>query len=328
LNYPPFAKLAVRPTRIEKLPGLSRELGSAELFVKRDDLTGCLDSGNKIRKLEFLIADALGKEKDTLITCGGVQSNHARATASVAARHGLASVLFLKGEPRDPPDGNLWLDALLGARIEFVSEDEYTGIDRVMAEEAEKLESRGRKPYIIPEGASNWLGAMGYVKAAEEIRDQLDAAGLVVDRIVFACGSGGTHAGLLVGKKVFGLRAELTSINVCQTPQYFVDKIHSICLEADRHLGLGLEWEKDEIDVVGGYEGEGYAKLDDEVARLIRRVAGAEGLILDPVYTGKAMHGLLDLLAKGKYRKGCRILFVHTGGIFSLFAYRKKMLPV
>ncbi len=325
MNYPPFIALALRPTRIEKLPRLSHELGSAELFVKRDDLTGCLDSGNKIRKLEFLIADAVAKEKDTLLTCGGIQSNHARTTASVAARFGLASVLFLKGEPPHSADGNLWLDGLLGARIEFVSEDEYARIDRVMAEEAERLESRGSKPYVIPEGASNWLGAMGYVKAAEEIRDQLDAARLVIDRIVFACGSGGTHAGLLVGKKIFGLKAELTSINVCQTSEYFVDKIHGICLEADRRLGLGLEFAKDEIDVVGGYEGEGYARLDDEVAQLVRRVARAEGLVLDPVYTGKAMRGLLDLLSKGKYPEDRRILFIHTGGIFSVFAYRDEI---
>lgn len=329
MNYPPSISIALLPTRIEKLPKLSAELGEVELFIKRDDLTGCVNSGNKIRKLEFVLADALNQESDTLITCGGIQSNHSRATASVAARYGLGCILFLKGRTpsHPPPDGNIFLDSLLGAHINVISEDEYADVDRMMSAEAERLRSQGKKPYIIPEGASNWLGAMGYVKAAEEIRNQLDAARLSADRIVFACGSGGTHAGLLLGKKVFGLTPKLTAINVCQTPEHFIEKVYGICQEANSRLGLGLSLTKDEIEVIGGYVGEGYAQSNPQVTDLIKKVARIEGIILDPVYTGKAMHGLLDLISKGILPQDSRVLFIHTGGIFSLFAYKNSLLP-
>lgn len=319
--------MALLPTRIEKLPRLSVELQHVELFMKRDDLTGCLNSGNKIRKLEFILADALNQQADTLITCGGIQSNHSRATASVAARYGLGCILFLKGKKPILPDGNLLLDKILGAHIHVISEQDYVEVDRMMSAEAESLRSRGKKPYVIPEGASNWLGAMGYVRAAEEIRNQLDAGRLSVDRIVFACGSGGTHAGLLLGKKMFGLRAGLSAINVCQTPEHFVEKIYGICREADSRLGLGLSLTRDEIEVIGGYVGKGYAEPDPEVMELIEKVARTEGIILDPVYTGKAMRGLLDLISKGMFPKKNRILFIHTGGIFSLFAHKRRLFP-
>jgi D-cysteine desulfhydrase len=325
VNYPPSISLALLPTKIERLPRLSNELGGIELFIKRDDLTGSVNSGNKIRKLEFVLAGALHKKADTLITCGGIQSNHSRATASVAARYGLECSLFLKGKETTPPDGNLLLDKVLGAHVNVITEQDYLVVDRIMEEEAERLRSHGRNPYVIPEGASDWLGAFGYVKAAEEIRNQLDAAGISVDRIVFACGSGGTYAGLLMGKKIFGLSARLTAFNVCQTPEHFVEKIHGICDEANKRLGLGLDFAKDEIEVIGGYVGEAYARPYPEVTRLIKKVAQTEGIILDPVYTGKAMYGLLDLISKGKIEKGSRILFIHTGGIFSLFAYKDEL---
>jgi D-cysteine desulfhydrase len=310
------------PTRIERLPRLSSATDTPNLFVKRDDLTGCLTSGNKIRKLEFVLADALSKKADVLITCGGVQSNHARATTAVAARYGLESVLFLKGDVPDSSEGNLWLNQFLGARIQHITEEEYTRVEEMMESEAQRLRSEGSRPYVIPEGASNWLGAMGYVRAAEEIRNQLDAASLPMDRIVFACGSGGTHAGLLIGKKLFGIGAALTAINVCQSAEHFVEKVHGICVDADTKLGLGLSFKKDEIDVVDGYVREGYAKEDTEIFELIARVARLEGIILDPVYTGKAMYGLLDLVSRGEIRSEENVLFLHTGGIFSLFAYK------
>jgi len=327
MNYPPSISLALLPTRIEKPPRLAADLKEVELFIKRDDLTGCLNSGNKIRKLEFVLAEALNQEADTLITCGGIQSNHSRATASVAARYGLQCVLFLKGKETPSVEGNLLLDRLLGAEINVISEEEYLQVDNTMAREAQRLRSLGRKPYVIPEGASNWLGAMGYVRAAEEIRNQLDATGISVDFIVSACGSGGTYAGLLIGKKIFGLKARLLAINVCQTPQHFKEKIHAICLEANSRLNLGLSVEKGEIEVVGGYVGDGYARPYPQVIKLIRRMARTEGIILDPVYTGKAMHGLLDLVSSGKIPKKSRVLFIHTGGIFSLFAYTKHIFP-
>jgi D-cysteine desulfhydrase len=324
VNYPPSIPLAVLPTRIEFLPRLSSRTG-ARIFVKRDDLTGCLTSGNKIRKLEFVLADVLSKKADTLITCGGVQSNHARATTAVARRYGLESVLFLKGQAADPPVGNLWLDRLLGARVIHITEEQYNQVDSLMEQEASRIRSRGKMPYVVPEGASNWLGALGYVRAAEETRNQLDAAGLTIDRIVFACGSGGTHAGLLAGRKLFGLQARLTAINVCQNAEHFITKISSISDEINRRLGLNLSFSEEEIEVVDGYVGEGYAKDDAEIAQLITEVARTEGLVLDPVYTGKAMYGLLDLLSKGDISRKESILFLHTGGIFSLFAYTSSI---
>ena len=269
-----------------------------------------------------MLADALSNKADILITCGGIQSNHARATAAVAARYGLGSSLFLKGETTDSAEGNFWLDRLLGARIHRITEAEYEQVDELMEHEAEKLRSEGLRPYIIPEGASNWLGAMGYVRAAEEIRNQLDTAELDIDRIVFACGSGGTYAGLLIGRKIFGIRAELLAINVCQSAEHFTDKIQNICEEANARLGLGLSFSRDDIHIADGYVREGYAKGDVEIAELIVKVARTEGVIMDPVYTGKAMYGLLDLVSKGEISSKERILFLHTGGIFSLFAYR------
>lgn len=325
MNYPPSISLAMLPTRIEKLPRLTSELGVANLYIKRDDLTGAVDSGNKIRKLEFVLADVLNHGSDTLITCGGIQSNHARATASTAARFGLDCVLFLKGSTSGVPNGNLFLDKLLGASINVISEEDYKSVDHIMAAEAERLESEGRRCYVVPEGASNWLGAMGYVRAAEELRNQLDAANLHIDRIVFPCGSGGTYAGLLIGTKIFGIKARLTSINVCQTPVHFREKIHTICQDANSRLNLGFEFKREEIEVLGGYVREGYAVADPEVSKVIVRVALTEGIILDPVYTGKAMYGLVDLMSKGLISRDENILFIHTGGIFSLFAYRDAL---
>ena len=324
MNYPPSIPLALLPTKIERLPRLS-SLSGADLLIKRDDLTGCLTSGNKIRKLEFVLADALQKKSDTLVTCGGIQSNHARAATAVASRFGLESVLFLKGGPHPTPEGNLWLDMLLGATVHHISEEEYARVDGLMESEAVRLRRMGKRPYVIPEGASNWLGAMGYVRAAEEIRNQLDASGLTVDRIVFPCGSGGTYAGLLLGKKLFGLGPRLTAINVCQSAEHFVRKIDDICSETARRLGLDLSFGPDEIEVMDGYVREGYAKNDPEIAQLIAKTARTEGIILDPVYTGKAMYGLLDLISRSVISKKERILFLHTGGIFSIFAYRESL---
>jgi len=324
LNYPSSVPLALLPTRIERLPRLSTYSGS-NLFIKRDDLTGCLTSGNKIRKLEFVLADALEKKSDTLITCGGIQSNHARATTAVAGRYGLESVLFLRGEANALAEGNLWLNQLLGAKIRYIDEKAYALVDQLMEEEAGKLRSRGKRPYVIPEGASNWLGAMGYVRAAEEMRNQFDAAALSVDRIVFACGSGGTYAGLLVGKKLFGLESRLTAINVCQSAEHFVRKICDISSETSARLGLGLSFETGEVEVLDGYVREGYAESDPEIAQLITKIARMEGIVLDTVYTGKAMYGLLDLISRSVISNKENILFLHTGGIFSLFAYRKSL---
>lgn len=322
-KFPQSIKLARTPTPIEKLSKLSQELGGPEIYVKRDDLTGVELSGNKVRKLEFLAADAVSKGADTLITCGGIQSNHARATAIVATRLGMRSFLVLRGQEGSTPDGNLFLDYLAGAEVKFISPEEYETVDEIMEEVAEELRERGQKPYIIPEGASNEIGVLGYLKAMGEIKQQLEKQGLKIDHLITAVGSGGTLAGLLLGRIVFGLETEIYGINVCRSKEYFVDHIYEILNRAQRRYRLNLEFKKGDIKVIEGYVGRGYALSRIEEVKLIRKVAQMEGIFLDPVYTGKAMFGLLDQIKKGRFRKGERILFLHTGGIFGLFPTRE-----
>lgn len=317
MKYPSSLRLANLPTKVEKLRKPLGK-GQVEVYIKRDDLTGCVLSGNKVRKLEFIFADVLENRCDTVITCGGVQSNHARATAFVAARLGVKSVLVLRGEPPSEHDGNLFLDTLAGADPIFISEDEYERIDEVMEDRKEELKLNGYRPYIIPEGASNELGVFGYIKAMEEMKDEVRSIG--IDVIVTACGSGGTYAGLLLGKKIFGVSVKIYGINVCKTAEYFVEKICRLCREAIEKYNLGIKVCREEIEIIDGYVGEGYARSWPEEISLIKKMAQVEGIVLDPVYTGKAMFGLIKEIEKGRFREGEKILFLHTGGIFGLFS--------
>lgn len=317
MKYPSRLRLANLPTKVERLQRAWGK-GQAEVYIKRDDLTGCVLSGNKVRKLEFIFADVLEKGCDTVITCGGVQSNHARTTAFVAARLGLKSALVLRGEPPAEYDGNLFLDMLAGADSIFISEEEYEKIDEVMEDRKEELKLTGYRPYIIPEGASNELGVFGYIKAMEEMKDEVQSIG--IDAIITACGSGGTYAGLLLGKKLFGVSAKIYGINVCKTAEYFVEKIYRLCRETIEKCNLGVKICQEEIEIIDGYVGEGYARSRPEEISLIKRMAQLEGIVLDPVYTGKAMFGLLEEIEKGRFREGEKILFLHTGGIFGLFS--------
>jgi len=317
MRYPSSLRLANLPTKLERLRKPLRK-GHVEVYIKRDDLTGCVLSGNKVRKLEFIFADVIEKGCDTVITCGGVQSNHARATAFVAAKLGLKSVLVLRGEPPSEHDGNLFLDMLAGADSIFISEEEYERIDEVMEDRKEELKLNGYRPYIIPEGASNELGVFGYIKAMEEMKDE--ARSIDIDAIITACGSGGTYAGLLLGKKIFGVSAKIYGINVCKTAEYFVEKIYRLCREAIEKYNLGIKVCREEIEIIDGYVGEGYAMSWPEEIDLIKRMAQVEGIVLDPVYTGKAMFGLIKEIEKGRFREGAKILFLHTGGIFGLFS--------
>ena len=324
IPYPQRLPLARLPTPLQALDRLSQEYG-IHLYLKRDDQTGMLTSGNKVRKLEFLVRDALDRGCDMLVTCGALQSNHARATAAVAARLGLKCLLVLRGNPQEAFTGNLLLDRLLGADIFYVSPEEYQKMDEVFASIEQKLRKNGRKPYLIPEGGSNALGAFGYVAAAEELYHQAKSQGLPIDSIVCAVGSGGTYAGLLLGKKLLNLSFEIYGINVGDTAEYFQNRIFGIVQDAIKLHRLPVEVKKEEVQIIDGYVGLGYGQSQTQELELIREVARKEGVALDPVYTGKAMYGLLDQLKKDPRRFGQHVLFLHTGGIFGLFGISKEI---
>ena len=322
MEFPSSVELARLPTPIQRLERLSKELGGPEILIKRDDLTGCSLSGNKVRKLEFSVAEALRTKSDTLITCGAVQSNHARATAIVAARLGMSSLLVLRGTEEETPEANLFLDRLVGAEVRFITPEEYKVVDDIMADIARELERRGKKPYIIPEGASNEIGVWGYVKALKEIKEQLDEMDQRIDAIVIACGSGGTQTGLLLGKKLFGFRSSVYGISAGDDRGYLRERILRTCNKTGERFKLNIKVERDEIEVTDSYVGLGYGLSRPAEVETIEHLAQLEGLILDPVYTAKGMFGLCEEIRCGRFKAGQRILFIHTGGIFGLFPQR------
>jgi len=324
IPYPDRIRRARLPTPLEPARRLSHQLG-VELLVKRDDLTGVTLSGNKIRKLEFLLAEAAAEGADTLITCGGEQSNHCRATAVVAAELGLRSYLLLRTDnPKEPPanDANILLDKLVGAEIRWVSRDEYKRRAQLFVETQGQLLAKARKSYVIPEGGSNALGAWGYVACVEELAHDLGDKPLT---IVYAAGSGGTGAGILLGIKLLGLPWRAVGVNVCDDKEYFVAAIGEIVEQAIARWKLPIQFDRSEIEILDGYVGVGYAKSRPEELTTLRDVARAEGLILDPVYSAKAFHGLRSELLRDPRAFGERICFIHTGGIFGLFPKAREL---
>jgi D-cysteine desulfhydrase len=334
LSFPPQIHLAKLPTPVQPLRRLSEKYG-VELYVKRDDLTGIALSGNKIRKLEFVLADALTQKADMVITCGGAQSNHCRATAIAAAMLGLNCRLLLRTpDPSNPPplEGNILLDRMAGADIVWVTPDDYKQRDELMAREAASLQRSGRKTYTIPEGASNALGALGYVRAMEELVNDITTTLGGANRpctIINAAGSGGTSAGLILGAKIFDVNARIAGVYVCNDREYFVRAIGDICERAiaDYHLDVDFSRQRD-IEIIDGYVGLGYALSQTEELELICEVARTEGIFLDPVYTGKAFFGMIQELKRDPECFGERIIFLHTGGIFGLFPEAAQIRPL
>jgi len=318
-DFPDSVELSRLPTPIHELRRTSVALEGARIYIKRDDLTGAVLSGNKIRKLDFLLAEARKTMCDVVITCGGNQSNHARTTAVAAAQLGMKALLFLKNNMTLPFEGNLLLNKMVGADIHYISAEEYARVDALMAEAARDYDKRGLKAYVIPEGGSNALGAMGYVRAAEEIARQLKRMKLKIDSVVVPVGSGGTYAGLLVGKYVFDLPAEIYGVNVCDDKRFFTRKIAGLVEEMLTQFSVPVNFNKQDIRIIDGYVGKGYGLSSQPEIDLIKRVAKSDGIILDPVYTGKAMLGLAEEMKGGVLRENKTILFVHTGGIFGLF---------
>lgn len=318
----PLARL---PTPLERSPRLGAALG-VELLYKRDDLTGLELSGNKARKLEFLLAAAQAEGADTLITCGGVQSNHCRATAFAAARRGLRAIVLLRiPDPAHPPalEANALLDRLAGAEIRWVSHDEYQRRAEVLGRVAEELRAAGRRPYVIPEGGSSALGSLGYVLAMEELRAQLPEAwrdGPVT--IAYAAGSGGTGAGIELGVRRLGWTgARPLGFAVCNDAAYFRGVIGTICADARARWPALPEVRPGDVAVDEGFMGPGYGQATPEGLELIRRAAREDGILLDPVYTAKAMLGVAGRAGETGGLPARRVVFLHTGGAFGLFPF-------
>ena len=316
----PKISLANLPTKITKLERLSKAWG-VNLYIKRDDQTGSELSGNKIRKLEYLLKQALDANCDTLITTGGIQSNHCRATAVAATQLGLKCELLLRVGDEPKIEGNYFLDKLLGAGISFCNADEYRDSrDEIMERIGEKLKrERGSKCFIIPEGASNAAGSLGYYEAMVEIANQEKETSVVFDSIVVAVGSGGTYSGLCTANKELKLGKRVIGFAVASNSESFTKIIHEINLAAAKLIGLKSEFSKEDIEINDKYVGVGYAISRPEELSFIREIASSEALILDPVYTGKAMYGLYNEIKEGRVPQGSNVLFIHTGGLFGLF---------
>jgi L-cysteate sulfo-lyase len=330
----PRRALAFLPTPLVELPlfaaSIARGSGGPRVFMKRDDQTGLASGGNKARKLEFLVGDALARGCDTLITGGAAQSNHCRQTAAAAAACGLGCHLALGGVPPERAEGNLLLDLLLGAEIHW-SGERRKGEDMPVL--AEALRAEGKKPYIIPYGGSNAVGALGFASAAGELASQLDEAGIAASRVVFASSSGGTQAGLMVGARLYGLRQELTAVCIDKAADgsvNFADRVLGLANETADLAGLegsaGGPFQASDVVLRREFTGGGYGVVGDLERRAISLLARTEGILVDPVYTGRALGALIAMVESGEIAKDETLVFWHTGGMPALFAYERDIL--
>lgn len=325
----PRLTLGQFPTPLEPLPNLSRYLGGPTLYIKRDDNTGLASGGNKTRKLEFLLADAVRQNADVVITQGATQSNHVRQTIAGAAKIGLKTQALLEtrvdkfGEDYQR-SGNILLDNLLGGSI---VEHLPAGSDMQLAMEqlADSLRAQGRRPYVIPGGGSNPIGALGYVACAEELLYQSSRQRLRIDRIVHATGSTGTQAGLVSGLQASNSGIPVLGISVRAPRVRQEENVYALAARTWQLLGARGELPRDSVTVNSDYVGEGYGLPTDGTLEALRLLAELEGILLDPVYTGKAMAGLIDLVRKGHFSQGENVVFIHTGGMAGLFGYRQLL---
>jgi D-cysteine desulfhydrase family pyridoxal phosphate-dependent enzyme len=310
----PRLRIAHLPTSIEELPNLSKVLGGPRILVKRDDQTGLAFGGNKTRKLEFLVAEAREQGADTLISGGAMQSNHCRQTAAAAARYGFECKLVLTGEKPKQPSANLLLDGLFGGEIISV---EYRAFrDEILQKTFDDAVAAGKKPYLVPYGGSSSTGVLGYAFAMEEfVKQNVDA-----DWIVFGTSSGGTHAGLVLGQRLFGFKGKVLGISIDETEDDLKTHVSALASQASEKLGEGIHFTRDDVLANDQYCQAGYGVFGEGEREAINLFARHEGLLLDPVYTGRAAAGMIDLIRKGFFKKDETILFWHTGGQPALFA--------
>jgi D-cysteine desulfhydrase family pyridoxal phosphate-dependent enzyme len=326
INELPRVRINFLPTPLVELKRLSQVLNGPRILIKRDDLTGLALGGNKTRKLEFLLGEALSQDCDVVITGGAIQSNHCRQTAAAAAAGGLECHLALGGEEPALPEGNLLLDYLLGAVVHWCGEQRKG--ERI-PDIAAELRSRGRTPYIIPYGGSNAVGAIGFVAAVSEIKEQLLAQDNDVDVVVFASSSGGTHAGIVVGADICELPMKVIGIGIdkreANEPPYEAE-LAALANRIAEKLNIESRYTTSKFQVRHEYLGGGYGVVGDLEREAIRLLAKHEGILLDPVYTGRAMGGLIDMIRSREFTSGDTVLFWHTGGTPALFAYARDLV--
>jgi D-cysteine desulfhydrase family pyridoxal phosphate-dependent enzyme len=304
------------PTPVEALPRLSETLNGPRLLIKRDDQTGLAFGGNKTRKLEFLLAEARDQGAKTLVSGGALQSNHCRQTAAAAARFGFGCLLVLTGDNTEQPSANLLLDQLFGAQVVFVPD--RNDRDRILQQTFDDSAEKGMKPYLVPYGGSSPTGALGYAFAVKELMDQKVSA----DWIVLASSSGGTHAGLLLGQRVFGCKAKLLGISIDESEEWLKEHVSRLASAASVKLGKPIRFEPTDVVANADYCRAGYGVLTQPEREAIRLFAQREGILLDPVYTGRAAAGMIDLIRKKFFKTSETVLFLHTGGQPALFAHQ------
>ncbi len=325
----PRVHLAHRNTPLEFLPRLTKHLDGPNIYIKRDDCTGLASGGNKTRKLEFLMAQALQQDADTIITQGAVQSNHARQTAAAAAKLGLACELLFENRIEHPDSdylhsGNVFLDHLFGANTRHYPG--ATDMNAAMELVADEVRAAGGKPYVIPGGGSNAVGALGYVDCALEIITQANAQQLRVDHVVHATGSAGTQAGLVVGLQAMNSNIPVLGIGVNAPRDVQEERVFQLAQKTAAYIGAPGVVAREHIVANCDYVGEGYGITTPAMCEALRLLARLEGLLFDPVYSGKGMAGMLDLIGKGHFGKGDNIVFIHTGGSVGLFGYHTQLL--
>ena len=324
----PRIMLAHLPTPLEHMPRLSEHLGGPEIYVKRDDCTGLATGGNKTRKLEFVMADALEREADTVVTVGAVQSNHVRQTAAAACKLGLRCEVLLEHRIENPTEiyaqsGNVFLDRLFGANIR-----EYpagTDFDKAMLEVADEVKTSGGNPYIVPGGASDRVGALGYVNCAMELLGQSNEQGLTIDHFVTATGSAGTHAGLIVGLRAMRSDMPLLGIGVNAPKAMQEQRVFDLACDTADYIGAKGVVSRGDIVANCDYVGDGYGVPTKSMNDAVLLLARLEGLLFDPVYSGKALAGMIDLVTNGYFEGAKNIVFLHTGGSAALFAYADQL---
>ncbi len=324
----PRVSLAHLPTPLEHLPRLSSALGGPDIYIKRDDCTGLATGGNKTRKLEYSIGEAVSLGADTIVTVGAVQSNHVRQTAAAACKLGLKCEILLENRVADASEdylhsGNVFLDRLYGANIREY--DKGTDFNAEMDVVAEGVRQAGGKPYIVPGGASNVVGALGYVNCAAELLTQANDTGLVIDHIVHATGSAGTQAGLIVGLNAMHSNIPLLGIGVNLGQEAQEDKVYDLAVDTADYIGAPGIVAREDVIANCDYVGDGYGIPTQSMNDAVLKLARLEGILADPVYSGKGLAGMFDLVNSGFFGSTGNIVFIHTGGSVALFAYRDQL---